>query len=194
MCLPVDQCQRVRSFDLLSGLTRPGNRQQCPSFWTVRRRHTSSVSAHYGFNKCKPRMPWISSFHPLLEHVGQSRSKSGPSSSTISAAASSLAPSFMETVHDAGSSWIRYRGLRSLDAEERRLPVVTGPKLRKFIQALSLTCKARTDVMTRISSSTSERKPKRVGFRLHNVNEVFRIPLVDPVHRWPRRWITLLDL
>src|ERR1700741_3320218 len=71
MCLLVDQYQRVRSFDLRSGLTRPGNRQQCPSFWTVRRRHTTSVSAHYSFNKCKAKaMPLgVSSFHPLLEHV-----------------------------------------------------------------------------------------------------------------------------
>jgi hypothetical protein len=55
MCLLVDQCQRVSSFDPLSVLTRPGNRQQSPSFWTVRRRHTSAVSAHYGFNKCKSK-------------------------------------------------------------------------------------------------------------------------------------------
>src|ERR1700722_20264032 len=81
MCLPVDQCQRVKSFDLLSGLTSPGNRQQCPSFWTVRRCHTSPVTAHYGFNKCKPKaMPLgVSSFHPLLEHVEANlRSKSRP--------------------------------------------------------------------------------------------------------------------
>src|ERR1700723_2403709 len=79
MCLPVDQCQRVRSFDLLSGLARPSDRQQSPSFWTVRRRHTSAVSAHYGFNKCKPKtMPLgVSSFHSLLEHVEANlRSKS----------------------------------------------------------------------------------------------------------------------
>src|SRR5271154_2178389 len=71
MCLPVDQCQRVRSFDLLFCLARPSDRQQSPSFWTVRRRHTSSVSANYGFNKCKPKaMPLgVSSFHSLLEHL-----------------------------------------------------------------------------------------------------------------------------
>lgn len=77
--LAVDQCQRVRSIDLLFYLSRPGDRQQSPSIWTVGRRYTASVSAYYGFNECETQtMPLgVSSFHSLLEHLkADFRSKS----------------------------------------------------------------------------------------------------------------------
>jgi len=52
--------------------TWPGDRQQSPSFWTIGRRHTTSVSAYYGLNECKAQtMPLrVSPFHSLLEHLG----------------------------------------------------------------------------------------------------------------------------
>src|ERR1700722_11142712 len=79
MCLIVDQRQSLRSFDPLLEIMGPSDRQPGPSFWTVRRRHTSSVSANYGFNKCEPKaMPLgVSSFRSLFEHLqADLRSKS----------------------------------------------------------------------------------------------------------------------
>jgi hypothetical protein len=71
MYLPIDQCQRVRSFNPLLYFARPSDGQPGASFRTVRRRHTSSVSANYGFNKRKPKaMPLgVFSFHSLFEYV-----------------------------------------------------------------------------------------------------------------------------
>ena len=46
--LPVNECHRMRNIDLLFYLSRPGDRQQSPSVWTVGRRYTASVSAYYG--------------------------------------------------------------------------------------------------------------------------------------------------
>jgi hypothetical protein len=64
--IPDGQCQRVRSIDLLFYITRPSDRQRSPSVWTVRCRHTSPVSANYGFNK-SGRRPIANLAQPLLE-------------------------------------------------------------------------------------------------------------------------------
>jgi hypothetical protein len=90
--LLIDQRQRGSSFDLLSGLTRPGNRQQSPSLWTIRRRYTSIVGAYYGFNKCKPKaVPLDSLLFTLCLNICRPipEANPGPSSSTISVAVSS---------------------------------------------------------------------------------------------------------